>query len=530
MTDRISASPLSPAPEYRPCTSRLATPEERLYLRRFNGLRLMRYLMFWMIFVFFGALAGLFIWLAVTVSIEGDLGMALFMSGLALFLPTVCFFWWRPVLPDLIRMRPVLRVPARVEVICCHDRLATIIHETGGERNLYRLFRRPPLLELPSHWENMALRCQYENPDIDHPVEIARLPGASGKVLRLTMYHSIGRYRIDPILPDLGDFVLRFGDLSIAREMRARLPVIRASESFGGFAFASMLLGLIATLLCWIWLDLHNTDAERLAAGIAHISASYDAGGAVPVAGLAARGIGDLRPDPEFGQRALYAAPVTLHEVRLPGGGTKPFYLTEAEFSFIPGISAVFPRNLSGYGQPSDDAIAEYRALLMARIETFGTVPPAMAQRLASLPDAVIARQLRALSLGNSADQGFVAALLPQPMILRAPETNPYFIRAQPFCYSRDTLCGQRDAPVTYADAVFTAQDGAVILQTSADLRRLAEQRAELAALNAETGPYRALVACIGVVLLAALAWLASWQAAWRIGRWYRKQAAHPPG
>lgn len=522
----LSADPFPPAPEYHGYTSRLATPEERRYLRRFNWIRLMRHLMFGANFVFFGALAGVFIWLAAMMFFKGDTGQALFMSALSLVLPSVYFFWWRPALPDLIRLRPVLRIPAQVEVVCFRDRLTTIAHETSWVQNIYSLRARQPLLELPSHWEAMVSERQ-EDSYVEFPVEVARLPGASGKVLRLRMFSETRSYRVDPTLPDLGDFVLRFGDLSIAQEMRAGLPVIRANDSFGLFAFVTMLLGLFAALFSWIWLDHHNADAVKLASTIEGISAIYDGGAPVPAEALSARGIDGLHPDAEFGQRALYATPVTLYEVTLPHG-MQSFYLTEDELSSILRISAIYPRNLTGYDQPAAELVEEYRALVTTQIGAFEAIPPAMAQTAAALPDAVIARQLRALSLGNTPDRDFVAALLPQPMIVPPTETNPYFVRPQPFCHPGDTICGQRDAPVTYADVVFTAQDGAVVLQTTADLQQLAEKRAELAALDADVSQYRMLQTSGSIALLAAMGWLSSCLASWRIRRWHRKQTAHP--
>ncbi|MDO5606752.1 MAG: hypothetical protein Q4G25_16485 [Paracoccus sp. (in: a-proteobacteria)] len=524
MTDQLSDNRFPPAPEYRPHTSRPATPEERLYLRRFNLIRLMRYLIFWATFILCCATVCLLIWLTAVLYNDGDpeLAMAALVSALAFSIHH--FYWWRPVLPDLIRMRPVLRVPARVQVVCCHDRLTTRLHDTSHNRALYRLFRRYSLLELPSHWENMALPFQLENPSKNHPVEIARLPGASGKELRLKLFQHAKPHRIDAILPDLGDFILRFGDLSIARDMRARLPVVRASKAFVTFACAIMYLGLFATLFCWVRLDIHNSRVEKLATEISTISARYDAGEAVPAEGLAARGIDGLRPDPEFGQRVLHAAPVTLHEVRLEDR-TKPFYLTEAELAYIQAISNVIPHDLSGYAHPYSQAIPEYRALLMARTDAFEAAPPAMAESLASLPEAVIRGQLRALSRGDIPDPAFVIALLPGPMIYRAPETNHLVIPDWPSCFPGDTLCGARDAPVTHTDAVFTAKDGTVTLQTAADLQRLAEQRAELAALRARTGPFRAFVVSVGVVLLAGLIWFTALQAALRVRQWYQIQA-----
>ena len=174
----LSAEPFPPAPEYHGYTSRLATPEERRYLRRFNWIRLMRHLMFGANFVFFGALAGVFIWLAAMMFFKGDTGQALFMSALSLVLPSVYFFCWRPALPDLIRLRPVLRIPAQVEVVCFRDRLTTIAHETSWVQNIYSLRARQPLLELPSHWEAMVSERQ-EDSYVEFPVEVARLPGAS---------------------------------------------------------------------------------------------------------------------------------------------------------------------------------------------------------------------------------------------------------------------------------------------------------------------------------------------------------------
>lgn len=538
MTDHRSGILLLPAPgnrDHTSPTSRLATPEERLYLRRFNRIRLIRYLMFWAIFAFFGAIFGVLFWLPVLFFIDNDRVGAVIMLGLVLMAVTVYFYMWGRALIGLIRMRPILRVPAQVEVVCFHDHLTTLFHETHSTTNIFMLRARRMLLELPSHWEDMAIERQ-EQQEWQRDggkllsIEVARLSGASGKVLRLPMYGKIqqgSHRRTDATLPDLGDFVLRFGDLSIAQEMRARLPLIRAHDSFLIFTLIITFLALFSTVAHWSLQSDRDEKKAMLAAEISIIVDKYDAGESVPAEGLAARGIEGLRPDAEFGQRVVHAATATFREVALPHN-PQIFYLTEAEFSSIIQVSTIFPQNLSGYSTPSARLIAEYRDRLAARIDALGTVMPDIAQKVADLPDAVVAGQLRALSLSNTPDPNFAAALLPQPMIVPNTDVNPFFIRPRVFCQSADSLCGQRVAAVAHDGIIFTAQDGVVVLQQGSDFRHLARRRAELSALNADTRLDRALTVSMAIALLAGAGVLSCWMARGRIREWYFEQAARP--
>lgn len=496
-------------------TRRRATEEELRYLRRFNRIRLLRHVMFAANFILYGALFGLILWLSGLIASMGSVMIAL-GAAMALLMGGLWFWWWRPVLPDFLRTRLLLRVPDRVEVVCFRDKLGVTYHPTWTTDSI--VVTRGRIVEFPPHWESEGARL-WEG---DAPLEIARVPGASGKVLRLPILMKPGRHRIDAILPDLGDFVLRAGDLSIAKEMRAGLPLLRAHTAPAVFAFSAGVIALLAGLTFWVLTDMRDDDAEQLQLKIAGITWAYE-GGEVPADALAARGIAGLRPDPEFGARALHAdAPLTVYEVSLTPNG-EVFYLTEGEFAVAVRMSAVAPGTLPGSRGADPELIAEYRALLMRRAEALAPRAPGAPALVAALPDDLVAAQLLALSWSNRPDKRFFIALLPEPVISRAAAGSPYLTVVRPPCYPGDVLCGQREKPQTREAPFFVMEDQRITMRRGAEAEHLAKLLAEQRALEAQTWQVTGLKACAAVILLAALALLICYLARERVRRWHRE-------
>ena len=501
-------------------TSRLATDDERRYLRRFNRLRLLRYLMFLSHFAVAGAVVGGVLWLAAEVLLGGDPVpgvIMLVLTGLAL---SVVSWQWGPALLGVLRMRPMLRIPTEVEVVCFQDTLATVAHPTGYAQNIFTSLLRGRLLELPSHWEEGLIENGFL-PRRTMAFEVAQLPGASGGVLRLPMLRRITRDRIDAILPDLGAFVLRLDDRSIDREMRARLPLMRAQYPMAALAFGAGVIGLFVCLGCWVYLEDRSEAVDRLEREITRIEQRYGGGGTLSVPDLAGRGFGPLRPDREFGDKVLHAGPLSLRKVSL-WRGEVPFYLTDAETEAVARIAAVFPDAIPGSDPAGSDLITAYRAQLSGRASALAATAPWLPDAVAALSDALVERQMRALPYGNAADRSFLAAVLPRPTVLAPRSGSPYLQGAGMSCSMKDVLCGQRSEAMGFETPIFVGWRDGLTLRDGEDLTRLDEARKELSALQAETWPFYAVAACIFSVLVP-LSLFASWYLARRRIRLWRQ-------
>lgn len=524
MPDLIIKFDLSSPSAPKAATTRPATPEERRYLRRFNLLRLMRYLGFLTPIIFVVVFCGLFLGFVGMIIVDGHMPeVGWLLLPFVLILVAVIYKSLRPVLPAFLLAPPMLRVPADLQVHCFSDKLQVISHATDTTENIFVTGAQQRLVELPDYWARQ-LAVDGDLPTAPLPLQIAHLPGASGRVLRLPMYTRYSRARIDPIFPDLGDFVLGAGQLSITNEMRAKLPVIRASDTFAVFSFGLGLLAFLVGLCCWVLQDMHKEDVQRVEHIIAGIESEYGADGKVPVAALATRGLTGLRPDAEFGDKVLHGPPASFHDVSLTYFD-QPFYLTEVEIEAIGRIVTVAPENLSGSAPPSAELLGRYRTELSARADAVAHIMPELRQAVASLPDDLIAAQLRALWFFDEADPSFIKALLPQPMISAPVETSPYILRVRPACFPGDVLCGQRGQLLTYENPIYLMQGQTVTVHASTDLDRLAEARAELQALNAQHWQRYSVIAAAIVVVLCVICCIAGFLARRRIRGWYRRQA-----
>lgn len=201
---------------------------------------------------------------------DGYVVSALVFLTLCVLVGVFVFSGWGAALVGVSRMRPALRVPDDLQVEVSGDSLRTIVHPTRDSTNIFTLGRSRDLVEIPFHWER-DLVADGLLPGHDQHIEVARLPDASGEVLRLPMSPRHGRARIDPTLPDLGVFLLRLGDRCIAREMRAGLPLLRAQDTILRLGFGAGLLGLLACLVCWIAVDDRLDEMDGLRSSVPRI-------------------------------------------------------------------------------------------------------------------------------------------------------------------------------------------------------------------------------------------------------------------
>ncbi|OLS42609.1 hypothetical protein [Rhodovulum sulfidophilum] len=517
---RAPSFPSSSAPDPTRTRRRFATAEERSYLRRFNRLRRLRRLIFATTFVWPGLAIGVLAWIGIEArALDGYVVSALVFLALCVLVGVFVFSGWGAALVGVLRMRPALRVPDDLQVEVSGDSLRTIVHPTRDSTNIFTLRRSRDLVEIPFHWER-DLVADGLLPGHDQHIEVARLPDASGEVLRLPMSPRHGRARIDPTLPDLGVFLLRLGDRSIAREMRAGLPLLRAQDTILRLGFGAGLLGLLACLVCWIAVDDRLDEMAGLRSTVTRIVGTYGAGAEIPAEALAARGLDDLRPDPEFGNRLLHAGPVSFRTVSL-SPDADPFLMSDEEIVAVNRIGRVFPFKLVGVASAEPALIADYRDQLMKRARSLSAVMPDLPDRITALSDTLIASQLRAMSFGSPPDSDFVEAVLPRPTI-RTPRRSSFLISVEPSCLMQDFLCGQRDPAEAYENPVFISGPRGIVLRDGADLDRLAEARDRLREMDAETWPSIATAVCAISVLLPVFCILAWVEANRRIRRWYR--------
>ncbi|WP_414896650.1 hypothetical protein [Rhodovulum sp. YEN HP10] len=507
-----------PAP--KPIKRRGATAEERLYLRRFNRLRGLRRLMFMGNFLFVGGIAGALVWIGIT-TLDRDgyvMPAALFLM-LCLLAAGVALSGWGAGLVAFLRMRRSLRVPDDLKVGMFSDRLRTLAHPTRDSTNIFAFDRCRDLVEMPAHWERDIV-ARGALPDQDQPVEIAHLPDASGTVLRLPMTTRYRSTRIDPTLPDPGVFLLRLGNRSIAREMRAGLPLLRAQTTVLAFGFGAAVLGALASLFCWFLLAERMDERTGLRSTVTRLEQTYGGGAEIPLDALIGRGLDDLRPDPEFGNRVLHAGPVSFRTVSL-SRDADPVLMSGEEIGVVDRISRVFPASIPGAGPANPALIAAYRDQLMQGARSLSRIAPNLPDRIAALPDALVAAQMRALPYRNAPDRAFVEAVLPKPAI--RPEGRSHgLVPMGPSCLVQDILCGQRDPAEAYETPVLVSGRSGITLRDGTDLDRLAEARERLRGMEAETGPPIAVAACATSLLLPVLCILAWAEANWRIRRWYR--------
>jgi hypothetical protein len=526
MLDPSLASPSLFASDPVQQTTRPATEAERTYLRGVNRLRVLRYVMFMGNVVAIGGVVGCLLWIAVGLFIDGTLIPSLLVCVLTLALVVgVSFAWGRPVLAFL-RMPPMLCIPKDLRVLCFYDTVLTVNHATRPYLNIFALRARRSQIEIPSHWERHIITDRRLSGQAER-CEVASLPGASGQVLRLPLRSKYGHQRIDPTFSDLGDFVLRLGDLSIAEEMKAGLPVVRAQEPLMIFGMALGVVGLFASLVCWILISDLTQQVEAHENRIARITERYHRGEAVPMAALEARGLRGLAPDPEFGERVVHAAPVSFHKVSLSDAGA-PFYLSDSEIAAMTEISSVFPLTLPGLDPIAPTAIAGYRAQLMQKAEALAAQAPQahwLRKTIEALPDTQIAQQMRALPYTNAADPAFVSAVQPVPVIYAGSGVASPYAYKRPHCSVGTLLCGQNDAIESEDAPIFVLQRQQILMQDGSDLASLAEARARVADLKVLAWPDRAIAVCallvlvsVGVGGLWALANL-------RLRRWYRGRA-----
>lgn len=499
-----------------PHSTRPATPEERRFLRRYNLIRLLRIFFFWLgASLVLGMVAAVHA-LCVLPLMDGNWVLLAILAALLLFLDWTFLRQWGKPLLQALATRPLLRIPRDLQIAQFSAPFGAQLHPTNHETNIF--MAGPMVVELPGHWENNIARRMNESQDMLQPrIALARLPDAHNRIVRLPMRPN--RYssrRGDILLRDIGNIVIGWDDLSIDREMRARMPVIRANPDL---MMPIILAGCVA-LLCYLIssseADRVETKRDNIQSQLSRLTDEHLSGSAVDMDGLARRGFTGLTAPPAYDGRVVIADPFDYVPVGR-GPGRNALYLRPEELAPIPGLANVLPHRIPGSVRPDASMIADYRAQLEKRSGT-----PAMLAALRAMPDGLVGAQLMARANGSRAAPAFVDALLPRPMI-EAEDPPAYLIVAPIYpCTWIGTICAARAAPKTWQAPAFKTVDGRIRLFHASELDRIPSLKADLDRIKGDTSAaiwWRAMTvaACLGIALL-----LIGLAAARRLRRFYR--------
>lgn len=161
------------------------------------------------------------------------------------------------------------------------------------------------------------------------------------------------------MLSDLGDIVVGLNDLSIDREMRARLPLIRANSLVGALALVT---GLAALCLGLLWEVTAGMDADRRTQmEMREAQLAYDVGPVdqLDLAALQDRGAAGLAVPPEYGGGIVTASHLDYVEIAGPGGQVD--YIAPDDLAAMRRAIRVFPDLLPGRNPLKPADIADYR-------------------------------------------------------------------------------------------------------------------------------------------------------------------------
>ncbi len=469
-------------PALQPQRARPATPAEIRFLRRYNWVRLARLLLFWffalMVIGAIGLLHGLLV-----MSAEGSLWAALLVAVPLLVLDWVFLRKWGPPLLAALRVRPLLPVPADLQVSELRTQLSAIAHRTSFESNIFVVDGQ--LVDVPGHWEDRVATRLATHPARRMTIRVASLPRSRNEVIRLPI-NRIGRYplKADLLLRDAGNILVGVDELSIEQEMQARLPMLRAHP---GTWVIALLLAVAAGITGLFW-DTQSDEHARLLQQAqqrqAELEARYFSGARVDIDALRARGFPALVAVEGTEGRVVRAASMDVLTVAL--SAQAPHHLLmPAELAPIQRATRVQPRTLPGRSPIADGQIDEFRAALQGAVGTQDAASARVQRILAELPDAMIGAQIRAQADRNSSDPAFVAALMPQPPLHPSERAQTRLMGCDPTILPC-LISGNK--PATWQQPAFVAPDGRVTLINATQIAQRDQLRRDQQAIRADSG------------------------------------------
>lgn len=505
-------------------TRRPATPEERRFLRRYNLIRLLRIFTFWLAILIIVTLSAVLFWYGLDLirdtppALEGSIWiLTLFVIVPALLLGIVLLRQKGKHLLHALAVRPLLTVPDDLEIVQFRADWGVLIHETANEANIFLAGQMT--VELPGHWENqVAARMNASQKVLRPQIALARLPGAHNRIIRLPMHsdHYYRPRRIDMLLRDIGNIVVGWDDLSIDREMRARLPVISGHPELATQIVQSFGFGLMFYLFYVVAANISNSDMQRIEDRLSNLARQHLSGSKVDIEGLAQRGFTGLTAVPGYGGRIVTADPFDI----VPAGHERnqnALYLRPEELAPISRLARVFPDRFPGSGAPDAGIIAEYRTQLEVPAGT-----PSARAKLQAMPDGLIAKQMMAQADASRVAPDFIEALLPSPSI--EAEDHQGYGRPPPVypCKQIGPICASSDPPQRWQNPAFKTIDGRIRLFDPADLDRFAPLEDEFSQVKSRPWArylWRAAMVAFGI---CGLIWARRLLAARRLKRYYR--------
>lgn len=479
--------------------------------------------LFWLLPLLLLGMIAVLHWLMIDTALDGNWQIPVLLGVPLLFLDGVFLVQWGRPLWQALRMRPFLRVPDDLQVIEFEESLGLSIHRTSHEANIF--LAGSMLIDVPEHWEDEIFRRAGDKPRLSR-FALARLTGAQGKVIRLPMNnpHMI-TVKSDVLLRDIGDIVVGLDDFSIQREMQARLPVLRAHP---GMLFIALLLGTAAGILAIAGNQERDSAAQhqrKLQQTLSHLTSRYLEGARVDIPALQARGYEGLAYMPDTQEKIVTGASFHRQLVAQPRQRTSPFLLDRSEWNAIQRASFVFPRQLPGSSSVRPALIDDYRQRLLDRLTGNDAARIRLHALVRDLPGDLIARQLRALTLGNRPDPDFVDALLPTPSVhLEDTGLTP---PAGAICREGEALCrvGMR-AMMSWKAPAFTAStSGRIHVVHATDVARIFPLRDELAAQHVPPRLSMLTGLALALGVMALLCVLLYWHASRTLKRYWHDTA-----
>ena len=510
------------------------TAAERRFLRRYNLIRLLRMFWFWLTFLgVAGALVAVhgFVLMIYSMADPGQMFPRLALGGAALLLMVLDGFLlsrWGASLGRALRMRPFLRVPRDLQVLE-FDR-AALRSKDYRRDEFHTLFTLgDDGVDIPNHWSGELLRRERLSGGSDpYPrIALVRLAGAQNRVLPIQLQYGPKPFGFDPRLPnimlsDLGNIVVGLNDLSIDREMLARLPLIRANSLVGALALVT---GLAALGLGLLWDLTTGADANRRAQiEMRAAQLAYDIG---PVdqldpAALQDRGIAGLAVPAEYGGGIVTAS--HLDYVEIATGGGQVDYIAPDDLAAIQRAIWVFPDVLPRRNPVKPADIADFRRKIL---DHAGAGAKRASRRVAELigqmPDELIERQLRSQADFSQPSQAFLRALMPQPAMgpVRGRSSTPHLGLRN--CLGDDVQCDLISTASRWQDPAFRMVGDRIEVFPGSSLTELAALRAELAAPPPELIATRLLWGAVVAAVTTVLLVVSHFAAVWRVRRHHRQ-------
>ena len=492
----------------------MATPEEVLYLRRFNRIRLLRYVMFWLNIALFAGLPLLVVGYMLSIALQLKLSLGLFMGGMSAIIVFVLGMWLRQVFPQFLHVRPWLKIPDKVEVFGFTDTLAIMQPHPSVIVDIYTFFRRRLYVEAPFHWME-SLEKEEGGSEKERRFEVAHVPGATEAVYwqKTAGSNEAGLYRrVDAVITDIGSHILKMDNYSIAADMKAHLPVLRAHSRMLKLAIGGIFvmgIGLVLSGAYWFSNQDYLADLRR------QIDETLPVQGEVPLAALKARGLTGLRPDPELGTRLIHGEkPLTVVRVSRHRDD-RPVLLTGDEFRTLRETLGKGTSPRWDYYQTPRQRLGQ----LQAAADRIAAVSPQLAGRVRVLSAAE--DDNRSKSKGYcGVIRSYLADHWPKVQLVRGNErwsTTVVLLNRE--CLPIDSRHDKAGSRETFDQPVFYMQGDKIRIGTAAQVAEYHEMRATLQTAEARIWPLVPIAACALGILLMLWVWWAHHLAKIRVRR-----------